>query len=107
MQIQMQAFAKKSGSLRKVIADDLTNREHDTLYVQRLLDPHRSRGWAKVYGQGMPGVLNIGWDAGQRMLIVRAIAKKGNRPYRLLGVFMQYLLERHGRKITSINMQLR
>ena len=48
MQIQMQAFAKRSGSLRRVIADDLTNREHEILYVQRLLDPHRSRGWAKI-----------------------------------------------------------
>jgi hypothetical protein len=41
------------------------------------------------------------------MLIARAMAEKGNTPYKLLGVFLAYLMERHGKKVASINMQLR
>jgi len=107
MQIQMQAFAKRSGSLRRIITEDLARREHEVLCVREFLNVQRSKGWAKVLGRGIPGALNIEWSASQRMLTIRAIAKKGNKPYQLLGVFMQYLLERHGTKITNINIQLR
>ena len=41
------------------------------------------------------------------MLVVRAIAKKGNTPHELLGTFLAYLFERHGRRIASINIQVR
>jgi hypothetical protein len=107
MQIQMQAFTKKPKSLRKIITDDLCKRQDDVLYVKKCLDLQRSNGWGKVLGHKMPGVLNIEWDPNQQMLIVRAIAKKKNKPYQLLGAFMQYLMEQHGRKIISINLQLR
>jgi hypothetical protein len=107
MQIQMQAFAKRSRSLRKIIAEDLCNHEHEVLYVEKCLDPERAKGWGKTHGKEMPGVLNIECDPDQQMLIVRAIARKRNKPYQLLGTFMQYLMERHGGKITSINLQLR
>jgi hypothetical protein len=107
MQIQMQAFAKNPKSLRKIITDDLCYHDHEVLYVEKCLDLQRPKGWGKILGHKIPGVLNIEWDPDQQMLIVRAIAKKGNKPYQLLGVFMHYLMERHGRKITSINLQLR
>lgn len=107
MQVQMQAFAKRNVSLRRIITDDLTRRGHESLFVQEFKNPQRQRGWAKVRGEGIPGAINVEWDGDQRMLIARAIAKKGNKPYKLLGIFAAYLIDRHGRKITSINIQLR
>jgi hypothetical protein len=41
------------------------------------------------------------------MLTARAIAKRGNTPHELLGQFIAYLIERHGRKVSSVNIQLR
>lgn len=107
MQIQLQAFGRTSVSLRKRIADDLSSRGHDVLYVHAFKDPGRSSGWAKIKGQGLPGAINIEWDASANMLLARAITGKGNRPHALLGVFLEYLIERHGKKIVSINIQLR
>lgn len=107
MQIQLQAFGRTSVSLRKRIADDLSYGQHDILYVQAFKDPARPSGWAKIKGQGLPGAINLEWDASANMLLARAITRKGNRPHALLGVFLEYLIERHGKKIASINIQLR
>jgi hypothetical protein len=41
------------------------------------------------------------------MLTARAIAKRGNTPHKLLGELIAYLIERHGRKVSSVNIQLR
>lgn len=38
MQIQMQAFGKRSGSLRRIITEDLARREHEVLYVREFLN---------------------------------------------------------------------
>jgi hypothetical protein len=107
MQIQLQAFSRKKESLRKAVMDDLVNREHEVLVVKQVQNPERKPGWSKVCGKGMPGALNIEWDASAHMLLVRAITRGGNTPRKLLGVFLDYLIERHGRKIASINIQLR
>ena len=107
MQVSMQAFGRRGDSLRRRITDDLYTRPHDVLYVEEFKNPERSPGWAKILGQGLSGALNLEWDASARMLLVRAIAKKGNKPYELLGVFLAYLFERHGKSIASINIQLR
>ena len=75
--------------------------------MQERQNPQRYRGWAKVIGKGLPGAINLEWDPKSHMLVVRAIAEKGNTPYQLLGIFLAYLMERHGKKVASINMQLR
>jgi hypothetical protein len=107
MQIQMQAFGRRRDSLRKIIADDLTNRQHNVLQVQEFKNPERVPGWTKIKGKGLAGAINIRWDANSHMLVARAIAKKGNSPHELLGVFLAYLIDRHGKRVTSINIQLR
>jgi hypothetical protein len=107
MQIQMQAFAKRPRSLRTLITNDLSRGRHEKLYVEKFKNPTRPRGWAKILGDGIPGAINIEWDPDQRMLVARAIAKKGNKPHELLGVFVDYLIERHGRRISHVNIQLR
>ncbi len=107
MQIQMQAFARRRDSLRKIIADDLEARPHAVLYLQGFKTPERAPGWSKILGKDLPGAINIKWEQSSRMLTARAIAKRGNTPHKLLGEFVAYLIERHGRKVTSMNIQLR
>ena len=106
MQIQMQAFSKRKLSLRRRITVDLGKHSHPVLFVEEFKAADRPQGWAKIKGEGMPGVLNLEWDPDQRMLTARAIAKKGNLPHALLGVFVAYLLEKHGRRLSAINIQL-
>lgn len=107
MQVQLQAFSRRPGSLRQIIVNDLARAEHETLYVQEHKNPERKPGWAKIRGRGMPGAINLNWIASSRMLTARVIVKRGNKPYQLLGTFLEYLTERHGRRISSINIQLR
>ena len=107
MQVQLQAFGRKSTSLRKAITDDLKKHEHDVLQIEEMRNPDRNPGWAKITGTGVPGALNIEWDASAHMLLARVITRNDNTPHKLLGVFLEYLIERHGKQITSINIQLR
>jgi hypothetical protein len=107
MQIQMQAFGRRQGSLRKIIADDLLAHPHPVLFLREFKSPERAPGWSKILGIDLPGAINIKWEASSRMLTARAIAKRGNTPHKLLGEFIAYLIERHGRKVSSVNIQLR
>ena len=107
MQIQLEAFGRRQGSLRKAITDDLSSRGHEVLAVDKKVDLDRKPGWAKISGRGLPGTLNIEWDASAHMLLARAITRGGNTPHKLLGAFLEYLIERHGKRIASINIQLR
>jgi hypothetical protein len=107
MQIQLQAFGRKTVSLRKLITDDLSSHEHELLYVEAFKNPERASGWAKIKGYGLAGAINIKWEVSSRMLTARAIAKQGNSPHQLLGAFMAYIVERFGSRISSINIQLR
>jgi hypothetical protein len=107
MQIQLQAFCRRPVSLRKAITDDLTRRGHEVLQVEAKKSVDRNPGWAKITGKGFPGAINLEWDADAHMLHARAITRMGNTPHKLLGVFLDYLIERHGKKIASINIQLR
>jgi hypothetical protein len=106
MQIKMQAFARRGGSLRQRITRDLETRGHERLYLERSKSVERSPGWAKIKATGVFGAINIEWDSNQQMLTARAIAKKGHLPHELLGIFLAYLTQRHGRRISSINIQL-
>lgn len=106
MQLQFQAFARGGKSLRKAITDDLARRPYPPLMVERKRSRNRRPGWSKLTAKLLPGAINFDWDAAGRMLMVRAVTRRQNRPHALLGVFLQYLFERHGRRIASINIQL-
>jgi len=106
MQVQLQVLARKSESLRRRITQDLERQEYYDLYVERFKDPKRNPGWAKIKSRHVPGVINMEWDGSLRMLVVRAIAKHGNTPHQLLGTFVGFLIDRYGRRISSINIQM-
>jgi hypothetical protein len=44
MQIQMQAFGRRTDSLRKIIADDLSARPRCVLFLQEFKSPQRAPG---------------------------------------------------------------
>jgi hypothetical protein len=102
----MQAFSKQSGSLRKAITQNLEKGGHELLYVKEGKTTARSPGWAKIKARGVGGIINIEWDAGQRMLTARAIAEKGNYPHEVLGIFVGYLVQKHRKRVAAINIQL-
>ena len=110
MQIQMLALAKRGRgqpvSLRTRVTQDLDRRGHDQLYVVKSKDVERKPGWAKIKAHGVNGVINLAWDSNCHMLTARAISRGGNRPHGVLALFVQYLIERHGRRVSSINVQL-
>lgn len=109
MQVTMLVFAKRGrtgvASLRRQIGADLERGRHAVLYVESHKTVDRSPGWMKVKAIGHHGVLNVEWDADCRMLIVRAVSK-GREPHGLLGVFLEYLLKRHGRRVRNIAIQM-
>ena len=69
----------------------------------RSAPPAGRKSWAST----SPGRSTSSGTPASRMLTARAIAKRGNTPHKLLGEFIAYLIERHGRKVASVNIQLR
>ena len=107
MQIQMQAFGRRWHHYARSLVMILiavptmfcTCRSVRTLNDTGAGPRSKGRGCrARSIWSGIPK---------SHMLVVLAIAEKGNTPYELLGIFLAYLMERHGKKVASINMQLR
>ena len=107
MQIQCQVLMRSGGSLRAAIVNDLKKAKAPPLAVEQSKNMSRPKGWAKLTSPDLPGVINMEWIPSQRMLMVRAIAEKGNIPHALLGVFVEYVLRRYKKRIKAINIQLR
>lgn len=109
MQVTMLVFTKKKSgsvvSLRKQIGNDLAKGCHEHLYVESHKDVDRSPGWMKVKADAYYGVLNIEWDSSCHMLVVRAVSK-GQQPYPLLGVFVEYILAKHGKRVQNMLIQM-
>jgi hypothetical protein len=106
MQIQCKVLMKSGGSLRTAIVNDLRKSKRAPLTVEQSKNMNRPKGWAKIASEDLPGVINMEWIPSQKMLMVRAIAEKGNIPHKILGVFVQYVLSRYKKKIKAINIQL-
>lgn len=92
-------------SLRDAIVSDPRLEDYQLL-VLRQQKAGRNPGWAKIgaLGPGEPGVINIEWDGSARMLLARAITRTRKPPARLLAHFVEYLMERHTRRIRAITI---
>lgn len=103
MQIVLNVMAKPSTrqSLRETIIADLQNRDYglEVIFEKKI---GRRRGWAKIRARDLTGALNISWHAPSKMLIARAVGKKGNSPSELVSRFVCYLLDRRGKSFTSL-----
>ena len=116
MEIRLQAIAKaKKGavpeSLRKVVVEHLDRVECTYLCLDGKQKKGRNPGWARIkataeWASEYRGVLKIEWLAEQRMLVARAETRGANTPHLLMGAFVHYLMEFHGKRIHSINIQL-
>lgn len=109
MQSRMQVIVKPGRSLRDDIIRDLQKQRDPWLEVLAEKKRGRPQGWAKLRSltDGHSGVINFEWDSDGHILICRAVTKRKNRPDHLLGDFLAYLLERHGRRISAINIQVK
>jgi len=116
MEIRLQAIAKtKRGavpeSLRKVVVEHLDGGGYDYLRLDGKQKKGRNPGWARLkatpeHAADYRGVLKIEWLAEQRMLVARAETRGQNTPHLLMAAFVHYLMEFHGSRIHSINIQL-
>jgi hypothetical protein len=96
MQTVIQAFCWEGDSLREKIVKDKKLEDY-SLTVSKQKTTGRNPGWAKLYSteNDRPGVVNIAWHGAAMMLIARVVAKGGNKPDKLVGDFITYLLARH------------
>ena len=103
MQIVLNVMARPATrkSLRETIISDLQKSDYG---LEVILEKKigRTRGWAKIKADGLTGALNISWHAPSKMLIARAVGKKGNWPSELVSRFVCYLLDRRRRDFTSL-----
>jgi hypothetical protein len=106
MQVVVHIMARSSlrESLRELIIADLEKWEYE-LEIEYEKKQDRPRGWAKLKAKDLTEVINISWDASSKTLIARAIAKRDNTPYDLIGRFVAYLLDCRGRDISGITLR--
>lgn len=105
MQTIIQVFTTGNTSLRETITGD-QKLEEWRLKVLIKQKPGRQPGWAKVgsVDPDIRGTINMDWDSSARILSCRVVTKQGNKPSDLIGDFIAYLIERHGRRIRTINL---
>jgi hypothetical protein len=102
MQIVIQVMCKGSKSLRDAVVNDPSLKDY-RLYCSEKKNPRRPSGWAKLKSIGNePGVINVEWSNTSQTLTARAGAKSLNRPYKIAGNFITYLLAKHSRRIVTI-----
>lgn len=105
MQTVIQVVCSSGNSLRESIVKD-KRLEKFNLSVSSQKTVGRSPGWAKLYSSDytVPGAMNITWHPASQMLTARVITKGGNKPDKLIGDFITYLLARHQKRIKVINI---
>jgi len=110
MQATMLVFARqrgdKSWSLRQRIGEDLGRDKHPELCVGWYKKAGRVRGWTSLQGRpgGPYGALKLEWDGKCGLLTVRAISKRGQKPFELMGIFVEYLLTKQRAHIANITI---
>lgn len=108
MQATMLVFARqrgdKAGSLRQRIGEDLGQDKHPELCVGRSKKAGRAPGWTSLEGRYAYGALKLEWDGKCGLLTVRAISKRGQKPFKLMGVFVEYLLTKQRARIGNITI---
>jgi hypothetical protein len=103
MQTVLQVVCTRGRSLRETIANDGRLADFGLL-VTKEKQALRYPGWMKLIGnEGQRGAINVAWDADTQMLSCRVITRGGN-PGRIIGDLVCYLLNRHKRRVLSIQV---
>lgn len=105
MQTVVQVICTRGRSLREAIAKDpkLKNYELRIVLEKKL---GRRPGWTKVRscGSGRRGSLNINWNAATAILTCRVINRGTGKPHLIVGDFVDYLLDRHAKRVKFLNI---
>jgi len=105
MQTIVQVMCTGAKSMRLDIVNDSRLKKHEFEIIQEK-KLGRSPGWLKVssYADGRRGSLNIQWHPATKILTCRIINRGSGRPNLVLGDFVDYLLERHRKRIKLITV---
>jgi hypothetical protein len=102
MQTVIQVLCNGKKSLRDVIVSD-KNIEGYQLRLISKKRQNRNPGWTKIKGtKGQHGGINIEWSGSSQTLTCRVVTKKPNKPNKIVGNFIDYLIARHSRKIVTV-----
>lgn len=103
MQTVIQIVSSRTDSLRERIVND-PDLGAFGLEVDKEKKKGRSHGWAKLYGHGAQGALNLQWLAAPRALLGRIITKGDSCPAQLAGTFLCYVLARYRDEIRAVHI---
>ncbi|HEX8010799.1 MAG TPA: hypothetical protein VF814_07695 [Casimicrobiaceae bacterium] len=105
MQTLVQVVCTPGLSMRDAIADDpKLDRHHFEIVLERKAG--RFPGWTKLRSRagGRRGSINMQWNAATRVLSCRVVNKGSGKPNLIIGDFVDYLLQRHRRRIKLITV---
>jgi len=105
MQTVIQLACTKGNSLRDAIAND-ARLEAYGFKILREKKLGRSPGWTKVRSNvsGRRGTINIQWSASTQYLTCRVINRGAGRPSQVIGDFINFILERHKKRLKLITI---
>ena len=105
MQIVIQVVCTRGVSLREKIANDKALGKH-LLQVTEEKRTDRARGWAKIHSteRDRRSAINVQWLAATNILLARVVTRSGNKPNRIIGDFVDYLIARHKSRIQAISI---
>lgn len=105
MQTLVHIFCTPGPSVRDAIANDPRLGSH---YFEILLERKsgRSPGWTKMRSEveDRRGSINVQWNAATKVLSCRVVNKGSGKPNLIIGDFVDYLLQRHRRRIKLITV---
>lgn len=103
MQTLVQVVCTPGPSVRDAIANDpKLDRHHFEILLERKAG--RAPGWTKLRSraQDRRGTINVQWSAATKVLLCRVVNKGAAKPNLIIGDFVDYLLQRHRRRIKLI-----
>ena len=105
MQTLVQVVCTPGLSMRDAIANDPKLDAHN---FEILLERKAGRfpGWTKVRSraEGRRGSINMQWNTATKVLSCRVVNKGSGKPNLIIGDFVDYLLQRHRRRIKLISV---
>jgi hypothetical protein len=105
LQTLVHVFCTLGPSVRDAIANDpKLGAHHFEILLER--KPGRSPGWTKLRSEAenRRGSINVQWNAATKVLSCRVVNKGAGKPNLIIGDFVDYLLQRHRRRIKLITV---
>jgi len=105
VQTLVQVICSPGRSVRDAIANDVKLESHN-FEVVRERKAGRSPGWTKLRSraEARRGSINIQWNAAAKVLSCRVVNKGSGKPNLIIGDFVDYMLQRHRRRVKFITV---